>query len=731
RVVDKDFNILKANETFARMSGFDRESLTGKKCYDMFPGPACHTDQCSLVRVLGGEERIEFESIKVRRDGGEVACIVTATPLKTPSGELTGIVEDFRDITERKKAEEALRESEERSRAKYQGIPIPTYVLQRKGYDFVLTDCNRAAEEITEGKVSEVLGMKLSDIYKDAPEIIDDVWKCYKGKTIIRKEIFYKFRMINKEKFFCVHYSYAPPDFVLAHTQDITDLKRVEDEVMGLKQQIEFVLGSTKTGLDIIDSEYNIRYIDPESQKPYGNPDGRKCYEYFRSESKRCRECGVATALQTRTTVVSDSVLPCEGDRPVQITSMPFQGSHGEWLVAQVVVDLRERKRMEDEHLKVAKLESLGILAGGIAHDFNNILTAILGSISFTKLCLKEEDDAFEALTVAEQASLRAKDLTRRLLTFSKGGEPIRRVVSIQKLVRNSAVFVLSGSASRCEYEFKNDLYHVEVDEGQVSQVFNNILINAVQACPGGGVITVEAENLVIEEGNLLSLRPGKYVKVSIHDQGMGIAQENLEKIFDPYFTTKPTGSGLGLTTAYSVVEKHNGHIHVESEPGSGATFSVYLPASEAEVLIEPKEDRLPLTGKGSVLVMDDEEVLRNFAGRMLKKAGYNVSAATDGIEALDLYKQARETGKPFDVVILDLTVPGGAGGKETIQRLLQIDPEIKAIVSSGYSNDPIMANYRQYGFKAVVEKPYSIVELTRTIESVMSGNDGKPEETV
>ncbi len=732
RLIDKDFNTLKANETFALMTGLDKDEMVGRKCYDIFPGPKCHTAECSMRRILSGEDRIEFESIKQRQDGAGISCIITATPYKTLSGELIGIVEDFRDITDRKKAEEALRESEERSKAKYKGVPIPTYVWQKTGDDFVLTDFNYAAEDMTEGKVSQFLGMKLSEMYKDMPDVIDNIWKSFRGKTIEKTEMLYKFRVINKERYFYIHYAYAPPDFVLVYTQDITDRKRAEDEVRGLKQQIEFVLGATKTGLDIVDSDCNIRYIDPEWQKLYGLPDGKKCYEYFMGRNEVCPGCGAAKALETKTTVVKETVLVKEGNRPVQVTSIPFVGRNGEWLTAQVYVDITERKKMEEEHLKVAKLESIGVLAGGIAHDFNNILTAIIGSIGFAKLCAGAEDDIYEALTVAEQAAFRAKDLTHRLLTFSNGGEPIRKVVSVPKLLKNTAGLVLSGSSALCEFMLKDDLSPVEVDEGQISQVINNILLNAVQAMPWGGKVRIAAENKSIEANDGLPLTKGKYVMVSISDQGCGVPKENIKKIFDPYFTTKDRGSGLGLTAAYSIIEKHHGYIQVESEAGTGTTFSVYLPASESPLLIEKKEfEYFPADKKGRILIMDDEEILRNFVVRMLKKAGYEVSAASDGVDAVELYEQAEKSGEAFDVVIMDLTIPGGAGGKETIQRLLEIYPDSKAIVSSGYSNDPIMANYKDYGFKAVVEKPYSINELTRTIEDVIAGNYNKPEKCI
>ena len=732
RIIDKDFNTIRINKTFADMAGLSSERILGEKCYRIFPGPQCHTEACSLKRIFSGEDRIEFEAEKIRVDGTNVPCIITATPFMDASGSLIGIVEDFKDIKQRKYAEEALRESEERSKAKYQGIPIPTYVWQKAGDDFVLTDFNYAAEDMTEGKVSQSLGMKLSDMYKDMPDIIDSIWKSFRGKTIVRTEMLYKFRAINKERYFYVHYAYAPPDFVLVHTNDITDLKRAEDEVRGLQQQIEFVLGATRTGLDIVDSDFNIRYIDPEWQKLYGLPDGKKCYEYFMGRNEVCPGCGAAKALETKTTVVKETVLVKEGNRPVQVTSIPFVGRNGEWLTAQVYVDLTERKKMEEEHLKVAKLESLGVLAGGIAHDFNNILTAIVGSIGFAKLCISAEDDIYEALTVAEQAAFRAKDLTHRLLTFSKGGEPIRKVVSVPKLLKNTAGLVLSGSSALCEFMLKDDLSPVEVDEGQISQVINNILLNAVQAMPGGGKVRIAAENKSIEANNGLPLTKGKYVKVSISDQGCGVPKENIKKIFDPYFTTKDKGSGLGLTAAYSIIEKHHGYIQVESEAGTGTTFSVYLPASDSLLLIEKKEFQyFPADKKGRILIMDDEEILRNFVVRMLKKAGYEVSAASDGVEALELYEQAEKSGEAFDVIIMDLTIPGGAGGKETIQRLLEIYPDSKAIVSSGYSDDPIMANYKDYGFKAVVEKPYSINELTRTIEDVIAGNCNKPEKSI
>jgi PAS domain S-box-containing protein len=395
-----------------------------------------------------------------------------------------------------------------------------------------------------------------------------------------------------------------------------------------------------------------------------------------------------------------------------------LQNYHG------IARDITERKRIEEELLKTQKLESLGVLAGGIAHDFNNILTAILGNVSLARMYVKQEDKMIERLAESEKASLRAKDLTQQLLTFARGGAPIKETASIVELIKDSVSFVLSGSNVKCEFSIPNDLWMVEIDEGQMSQVINNLIINAQQAMPEGGIIDVSAENMTVGSEHGLPLKGGRYVKIAIKDHGIGIPKEHLQKIFDPYFTTKQKGSGLGLATSYSIVRKHDGHITVDSELGAGTTFTIYLPASEKEIPTSKDKEEESLLGKGRILVMDDEEVVRGVACEMLRRIGYEVEFARDGTEAIELYKRARESGQPFDAVILDLTVPGGIGGKEAIKRLLEIDPRVKAIVSSGYSNDPVMAKFREYGFRGVIAKPYKIEELSGVLRRIIIRNE-------
>ncbi|MBA4371789.1 MAG: hypothetical protein C0402_02880 [Thermodesulfovibrio sp.] len=385
-----------------------------------------------------------------------------------------------------------------------------------------------------------------------------------------------------------------------------------------------------------------------------------------------------------------------------------------------IMRDITERLKMEDELLKSQKLESLGILAGGIAHDFNNLLTGILGNISIALLHVDRQDKAYVRLAEAEKASLRAKNLAQQLLTFSVGGEPIKKTVLINNLISESALFSLRGAPVKCTFSIPDDLLPVEVDEGQINQVINNLVINAVQASPAGGTIHITAKNVFPDRTSELSLNSGQYVRIDVQDSGMGILKEHLTRIFDPFFSTKQHGSGLGLATAYSIVKKHGGLITVESELAAGATFHVYLPVSDKELSVTSIEDGQLLHGKGNILVMDDEEIIRDVAGEMLKEMGYDVEVACDGMQAIEAFTLARKSGMPFGVVILDITVPGGLGGQQTLERLIEIDPHVRAIVSSGYSHDPIMSDYRKYGFKGVAAKPYRIKELGDTIAAVM-----------
>ncbi len=408
---------------------------------------------------------------------------------------------------------------------------------------------------------------------------------------------------------------------------------------------------------------------------------------------------------------------------PVEISAYLIKNDQGNNKGMRAIVrDITERKQLEEEKQKFHKLESIGILAGGIAHDFNNLLAVILNNVYLSKMHIDRESKEYKNLESAEKAINRAANLTQQLLTFAKGGAPIKKTASIIEIIRESSEFALKGSNVKCEYIVADDIWSVEVDEGQMNQVIHNLILNADQAMPEGGTIRIHAENFDFNSGTGLPLEKGRYLKIIIQDQGIGIEKERLQKIFDPYFTTKEAGRGLGLSITYSIIKNHAGHISVESEIGTGTIFKIYLPASEEQVKEKEAVEHASVSGEGKILIMDDEELIRESVGEFLTMSGYEIEYAEDGDKAIDLYQKAMETLKPFDAVILDLTIRGGMGGKEAMKKLLDIDPGIKAIVSSGYSNDPMMANFREYGFSDVLIKPCkSPEELSKILHRVLN----------
>jgi signal transduction histidine kinase/ActR/RegA family two-component response regulator len=415
-----------------------------------------------------------------------------------------------------------------------------------------------------------------------------------------------------------------------------------------------------------------------------------------------------------------------EGCRYVSASSSPIRDRDGIIIgVVLVFRDITELKKLEEELLKVQKLESIGVLAGGVAHDFNNLLTSIMGNISLSSLPDISDEKVKQRLFQALKACHMAKDLSTQLLTFSKGGAlENRTVMSLEKVIRETANFTMSGSNIDFKFVVANNLWSVEIDEGQISQVISNMLINAAQAMTNEGKITIKIENAEAKKEKGIPLEDGKYVKTTITDEGIGIPKEYLSRIFDPYFTTKQTGTGLGLSTSYSIIKKHGGYITVESELHVGTRFVVYLPAKGRPVSAEVKSDPSIKQGRGRILIMDDKIEVREAAGEMLSHIGYEVEFAKDGSEALKHYKRAKMEGEPFDMVIMDLTVPGGMGGKEAIEKLLLYDPGVKAIVSSGYSSDPILEKYKKYGFKGVLPKPYEMGKLSDVLYGVLAENN-------
>ncbi len=424
------------------------------------------------------------------------------------------------------------------------------------------------------------------------------------------------------------------------------------------------------------------------------------------------------TALADGTTIhPSESIITCKdgSDRHVIVNTQLARN-----LRLDIFTDITERESLQNRLLNAQRLESLGVLAGGIAHDFNNILTGIMGNISMARMVLATPEKSARLLDNAEKATLRATELATQLLTFAKGGAPVKKTVSIRKLVNESLSFALRGTNVKGVVEIPDCLHDIEADEGQVSQVFNNIVINAVQAMPGGGKISVQGMNITLETENSLTLPPGEYVKLSFSDEGCGMAEDVRQKIFDPYFTTKSGGMGLGLASVHSIINRHGGHIEARSKVGEGTTFTLFLPSTGKTSAwgagICDRITQSEALAGGSVLVMDDEEMIRELAAEMLGHLGYEVTTCTTGEEAVRKYRMAKEGNNPFSFVIMDLTIPGGMGGRESAADILAFDPCARLIASSGYSNDPVIADFFDYGFCGSIVKPYSLDELRRVL---------------
>jgi two-component system cell cycle sensor histidine kinase/response regulator CckA len=397
-------------------------------------------------------------------------------------------------------------------------------------------------------------------------------------------------------------------------------------------------------------------------------------------------------------------------DREPQEKDKRFLGTYG------VARDIRERKALEEHLQQEEKMEAVARLAGGIAHDFNNFLAAIVGNVALAKMQTRPGQEVFARLDEMERAALRARGLTRQLITFARGGVAVKRPGSLADLIRDAATFVLRGSNVSCVFELPKDLWGAEFDSGQITQVVQNLAINADQAMPEGGKLTVRGENVTVTSSYGLPLSPGRYVRITVQDQGCGIAEDNLGRVFDPFFTTKQNGTGFGLSTAYSIMKNHGGHLSVESEVGVGSRFYLFLPASEGRVEPDEKERRPIHGGRGKILVMDDDRSLLDVYGRLLSHLGYDPTVVVDGAEALERYREARQGGEPYAAVIMDLTVPGAMGGREAIKRLLALDPRAVAIIASGYTNDPVLANFRQYGFREVMSKPFTAEKLSEVL---------------
>jgi PAS domain S-box-containing protein len=527
----------------------------------------------------------------------------------------------------------------------------------------------------------------------------------------------------------------------VAMVRDVTERKRFEKEIAAEKESLAVTLRSIGDGVITTNVEGKIIMLNNEAERLTGwtskDAIGRSLKSVFNvaidlAAQARAQRSGYRNEAHSILLSLPENATLTSRDGNeyiVEQVASPIRDNKNE--VAGVVLvfrDITERQRNEAERRKAETLEQLGLLAGGIAHDFNNLLTAIIGNISLASLLLPPDNELTTRLVDAKNASLRARDLAQQLLTFARGGAPIKKTASIGKLIQDTVSFSLRGSHSRSEFTFGEDLWPAEIDPGQISQVIGNLVVNADQAMPNGGTLRVHCDNFTYAADGLVipDLSAGEYIRIAIKDEGVGIPEDYLKRIFDPYFTTKSKGTGLGLATTYSIVKNHNGLITVDSVLHQGSTFTVYLPAAtHIEMPVEQPGPVVtePIHGHGRVLVVDDEEAIRALVDFTLEHLGYDVMQAESALEGVNIYRQKLEAGERFDLVILDLTLPGGMGGKEALKKLIEIDPTVNAIVSSGYATDATMSRYQDFGFRGVIAKPYEAAELGKIVYDTISSS--------
>ncbi len=523
---------------------------------------------------------------------------------------------------------------------------------------------------------------------------------------------------------------------MIAVIRDIDQRKRAELALAREKEQLLVTLRSIGDGVITVDRQGRVMLQNIVAEQLTGwsleEARGLELEKIFHIQDEKSGEpCPnpVTEVLRTgRITELDQSTVLVARDgtrRVIAHSCAPIRARSGD-IVGVVLVfrDVTKQKQMEQELLNARKLESVGVLAGGIAHDFNNILGAILGNISLILQGLDhnmERDQIRTRLESAQKATMRARGLTRQLLVFSQGGAPVKEVSSLDGLITESANFVLHGSKTRCAFHLAPDLWPVNIDRDQFSQVIQNLVLNARQAMPGGGTITICADNVPASQ-NLQApgLAAGPWVRIQVSDTGRGIGPEDIHRIFDPYFTTRRRGTGLGLAVTHSIIQKHEGHITVHSEMGKGTTFTILLPAQPGVVPVEETRLRRASAGSGTILVMDDEEMIREICNLMLTRLGYTVILTGDGQEAVDQYKEALESGRKIDAAIMDLTVPGGMGGREAAGKILALDSDARLIVASGYSHDAAMSRHREHGFRAAVSKPFDLDELGLAVQTAL-----------
>jgi PAS domain S-box-containing protein len=727
--------ITACNDNLVEIFGSSREKIVGINLLDLPDQKFVNAIKNTIHGEMGYYED-EYHSTTAPK---VTPLRAVFAPIRYSDSQVSGGVGILEDISERKEVLKALLESEARFRNLVEAAPygiivhnVDAKIVYINPFGIKLAAYKNLEEAIGESVLRRVHPDSRAAVIKRFQKQMEDRLPMpTTEEKLIRKTGEVRYGEVTS-----ILSQYEGKEAGYEFFHDITDRKNAEDSLKDERRRLAVTLRSIGDGVIATDSEGKVVLLNRAAELLTGwnqeeavNKHVDEVFHIINEITRNRCDSPIGTVLQTgRMVAHDDNTLLVSKDGSEKVTAFtgaPIKDIDNRLIgVVLAFRDITEKQRIEVELQKSQRLESVGILAGGIAHDFNNILTAIVGSINMAKMYEEHNEVVIKILNEAEKASFRARDLTQQLLTFSKGGMPVKKICSITSVIKDSANFVLHGTRVRCDFHIPDDLWTAEVDPGQIGQVIQNIVMNAEQAIQDGGIIHIYADNLTLTEGEIPAFNAGKYIKVSIVDHGCGISPEIMPKIFDPYFTTKASGSGLGLTIAYSIIKKHDGIIDVFSKLNEGTTFSIYLPACGECLPENAFAKKETFVGKGRILIMDDEELIRNVVKELLGRLGYEVETAKDGALAIDIYKKELEAGRPFDAAILDLTVPGGMGGKECLDTLKKIQPGIKAIVSSGYSNNPVMSNYKRYGFSGVIVKPYRLADLIEVLQNNLQKDD-------
>jgi PAS domain S-box-containing protein len=730
--LDQDGRLLDVNQTWLDLMGYDKDDVLGHMISDFLSPVSIEQfpKYFPLFKRTGRIQNLEFELI--RADGTVMIVAYDGRVAYSSDGVFLRTHCMFRDITAARESERALLVSEERLQA-LADASFEAIFLSDKG---TCIDQNLTAERMFGYTHAEAIGRPGTDWI--APEDRDLV----KKNMMAGSEVPYEATALRKDgSTFAAElqarmFKYGNRDIRVTAVRDISARKRIELEAQAGQQRFRTLFENAGDYMLLLDPTIDDDPIITDANRSICEAHGcvredlvgQPLQNLLTDETQMLTDERVCLIKDGQTLTFEATHRIGDGKTMTVEVTATLVDHHGQPRILSIGRDISRRRAQEKEMLQTEKMESVGLLAGGIAHDFNNLLGGILGNISMAKQDIDENSEAYDMLGDAEKAATRAASLTKRLLTFSKGGAPVRARTAIHEVVRESAEFSVSGANVKCLFSLKDDLHPVHIDRDLIGQVIQNLVINAKQAMPSGGTIVLEGRNVQAGPDGPLPLATGDYLSLSVTDTGEGIPPDVRSRIFDPFYTTKPEGSGLGLTTCYSIIRQHDGFIDVHSETGKGTTFCLYLPADTGpggtereEAGDEPADRSTGERAKGHLLVMDDEQMVLDLEARMLRQCGYTVDCVLNAEDAIARYRDSLDgAAQAYAGVILDLTIRGGRGGLEVIKSLRELTPDVKALVCSGYSDDPVMADCASYGFGGALLKPFEPEQLRMALAQLL-----------